>query len=117
MAILASYVLTSSGIGFLVMLVTDAEARRFVADHYGRRAGDVHLLGAGERSRAYAFILDGQQAVIRFGDHVEDFRKDQVMAAYRSAALPIPAVIEIGAAGDGYFAVSDRAPGQLLDGH
>ena len=38
------------------------------------------------------------------------------MAAYSSAALPIPAVIEIGAAGDGYFAVSERAPGELLDG-
>jgi hygromycin-B 4-O-kinase len=98
------------------MPMTDAEACRFVADHYGRRAADVRLLGAGEWSRAYRFVLDGRDAVIRFGDHVEDFRKDQVMAAYSCAALPIPAVIEIGAAGDGYFAVSDRAPGELLDG-
>lgn len=77
---------------------------------------DVHLLGAGEWSRAYAFILDDRQAVIRFGDHVEDFRKDQVMAAYSSAALPVPAVMEIGVAGDVYFAVFDRAPCELLDG-
>jgi hygromycin-B 4-O-kinase len=54
--------------------------------------------------------------VIRFGEHVEDFRKDQTMAAYSRAALPIPAIIEIGAAGDGYFAVSERAPGEPLDG-
>jgi hygromycin-B 4-O-kinase len=98
------------------MPVTDAEARRFVCDYYGRRAGDVHLLGAGEWSRAYVLFLDGREAVIRFGDHVEDFRKDQVMAAYSCAALPIPAVIEIGAAGDGYFAVSERAVGEPLDG-
>lgn len=97
------------------MSVTDAEACRFVADHYGRRAAGIRLLGAGEWSRAYGCVLDGRDVVIRFGDHVEDFRKDQVMAAHSSAALPIPAVIEIGTAGDGYFAVSQRAPGELLD--
>jgi hygromycin-B 4-O-kinase len=98
------------------MSVTDAEACRFVAGHYGRRATGIRVLGAGEWSRAYGFVLDGRDAVIRFGDHAEDFRKDQVMAAHTSAALPIPGVIEIGAAGDGYFAVSQRAPGDLLDG-
>ncbi len=98
------------------MPITDAEACRFVAGHYGRRAADIRLLGAGEWSRAYGFVLDGCDAVIRFGDHVEDFRKDQVMAAYSCAALPVPPVIEIGAAGDGYFALSQRAPGELLDG-
>jgi hygromycin-B 4-O-kinase len=87
-----------------------------VAGRYGRRAADIRLLGAGEWSRAYGFVLDGRDVVIRFGDHVEDFRKDQVMAAHSSAALPIPAVIEIGAAGDRYFAVSERAAGQQLDG-
>lgn len=98
------------------MAVTDAEARRFAAEYYGRRAGEVRALGAGEWSRAYAFVLDGREAVIRFGDHVEDFQKDQVMASRSCAALPIPPVIEIGAAGDGYFAVSERAQGVLLDG-
>lgn len=97
------------------MPVTDAEVRGFVAKHYGRRAADVRALGAGEWSQAYAFVLDGREAVIRFGRHVEDFRKDQVMAARSSPPLPIPAVFEIGAAGDGYFAVSERAYGELLD--
>jgi hygromycin-B 4-O-kinase len=96
--------------------VTDAEACRFVAGCYGRRAADVRALGAGEWSRAYAFVLDGREAVIRFGQHVEDFRKDQAMAAHSCAGLPVPAVTEIGAAGDGYFAVSERAYGDLLDG-
>jgi len=97
------------------MPVTDAEAFRFVASYYGRRAADVSVLGAGEWSRAYAFVLDGREAVIRFGHHVEDFRKDQVMAAHSSASLPVPSVLEIGAAGDGYFAVSERAHGDPLD--
>jgi hygromycin-B 4-O-kinase len=96
--------------------VTDAEAFRFVADYYGQRATGVSVLGAGEWSRAYGFALDGREAVIRFGRYVEDFRKDRVMAAHSCAALPIPSVLEIGAAGDGYFAVSERAHGDLLDG-
>ncbi len=96
-------------------MITDAEAARFVAGHYGRRAAGLHPLGAGEWSRAFALTLDGEERVIRFGDHVADFRKDEVMAAYSSQALPVPAVTEIGPAGDGYFAVSERAGGELLD--
>jgi hypothetical protein len=52
--------------------VVDASAaQRFVADRYGTRAGSVTLLGAGEWSRAHAFVLDGRPAVIRFGAHGE----------------------------------------------
>lgn len=98
------------------MLTTDAEAGSFIAGHFGARASDVRPLGAGEWSRAYAVVLDGREAVVRFGDHVDDFRKDQAMARHSRATLPVPAVIEIGTAGDGYFAASERAPGELLDG-
>jgi hygromycin-B 4-O-kinase len=98
------------------VLVTDVSARRFVVGHFGSRATDVYALGAGEWSRAYAMSLDGRGVVIRFGDHVEDFRKDRVMAAHSCAALPIPAVIEIGAADGGYFVVAERVVGEPLDG-
>ncbi len=90
-------------------------ARDFVARRYGARAACVHPLGAGEWSQAYALTLDGREMVIRFGGHVEDFRKDQVMADRSSQVLPVPAVTEIGPAGDGYFAVSEQARGTLLD--
>jgi hygromycin-B 4-O-kinase len=98
------------------MPTTDLMARRFVAQYYGSRATGVRALGAGEWSQAYAMALDGRAVVIRFGDHVEDFRKDQVMAAHSSQTLPIPLVLEIGAAGDGYFAVSEHVAGKMLDG-
>jgi hygromycin-B 4-O-kinase len=97
------------------MLLTDADVGRFFADQFGGRATDVRVLAAGEWSRAYACVLDGHEVVIRFGDHVEDFRKDQVMAARASARLPIPPILEIGPAGDGHFAVSERVHGQPLD--
>jgi hypothetical protein len=62
----------------------------------GDRAADVRVLGAGDWSRAYSLVLDGREAVIRFGRHGEDFRKDQVMAPHNSPASPIPQIIEIG---------------------
>ena len=99
-----------------------ADARRFVAETYGERATILHALGAGAWSQAYAFTLDGQPAVVRFGHYVDDFRKDQAMAAHSCPALPVPAVTEIGRAEIGpagigavYFAVSERAPGRILN--
>jgi len=93
----------------------EAAARRFIAGRYGDRASGLTLLGAGEWSRAYAFTLDGQAAVARFGAYRDDFAKDQVMARFSSPGLPIPAVTEVGRTAHGYFAVSARAPGMLLD--
>jgi len=97
------------------MLVAESAVSDFMAGHFAGGATDVRPLAAGEWSRAYAFVLDGRQAVIRFGDHIGDFRKDQVMAARSSPALPVPAILDIGSAGDGYFAVSERASGGPLD--
>lgn len=92
-----------------------AEAQRFADRVYGRRATRLTALGAGEWSQAYAFDLDGKPTVIRFGRYADDFMKDRVMAACSSSALPIPAVIEIGDTDTGFFAVSERAPGQILN--
>jgi hygromycin-B 4-O-kinase len=91
------------------------EAQRFVTRTFGDRATRLTPLGAGEWSVAYAFNLDAKPAVIRFGNYVEDFRKDRAMAAYSEKALPVPAVIEIGETDTGFFAVSERAPGQVIN--
>ena len=93
----------------------ESGVRRFLADRYGDRASGITLLGAGEWSRAYAFTLDGRAAVARFGAYGDDFAKDQVMARFSSPELPIPAVQELGRTAHGYFAVSERAFGMLLD--
>jgi hygromycin-B 4-O-kinase len=93
------------------------QAGAFLQRRYGARAGQPVPLGAGAWSRAYAFTLDGQELVARFGAYVEDFEKDQRMAAHASAALPIPEVVEIARTDvdDGYVAISRRAHGTFLD--
>lgn len=79
------------------------------------RAGPLRPLGAGEWSRAYAFTLDGQELVARFGAYVEDFEKDRRMGAYSCSRLPIPEVLDVRELADGYCAISRRAYGRFLD--
>jgi hygromycin-B 4-O-kinase len=90
-------------------------ARQFVGEHFGDRAQNLAPLGAGEWSQAYSFLLDRQEMVIRFGAHLDDFKKDRAMGAYSSTILPIPRVLEIGETQNGYFAVSEWVAGVHLD--
>ncbi len=91
------------------------EAVEFVSTYYGARASTPELIGAGDWSQAYAFTLDGQEAVIRFGQYGEDFAKDALMGELATESLPIPRVLEMGETSTGYFVVSERRHGQFLD--
>jgi len=93
--------------------VSDAEA--FLVARLGRDASEVSPIGHGEWSRAYAFRRGGAEYIVRFSTLDEDFRKDRIAARYSSRALPIPAIVEIGESGGGFFAISERAPGGFLD--
>lgn len=90
-------------------------AQEFVRRRYGDRASELEVLGAGEWSQAYAFRLDGREAVICFGAYGDDFAKDAVMAGYSSPCLPIPRILEHGRTDWGYFAVSECVHGAMLD--
>ncbi len=93
----------------------DLMASQFLRDHFGNRVRGCAPLAAGEWSRAYALELDGRDAVVRFGAFREDFEKDRVMGRYGSADLPIPAVLEVGEAPFGFYAVSERVRGQSIE--
>jgi hygromycin-B 4-O-kinase len=87
----------------------------FVAGRYGARATVPVPLGAGEWSRAYAFALDGEPVVGRFGAWGDDFAKDALLGALSTPRLPAPRVLDLGATPEGYFAVSQRRYGEFLD--
>jgi len=87
----------------------------FLNGHYGQPAESVQPLGAGEWSQAFAFRRAGKDYVVRLGTHGEDFTKDQQAAQFASSHLPIPRVLEVGEALGGYFAISERACGHMLD--
>jgi hygromycin-B 4-O-kinase len=90
-------------------------AREFLRAHLGQDVGPVELVGEGWWSRCFGFRYRDRDLVIRFGRHVDDFRKDQRASAFTSAALPVPEVVDLGDAFDGYFAISTRAYGVPLE--
>ncbi|WP_145138943.1 phosphotransferase family protein [Paenibacillus sp. Y412MC10] len=90
-------------------------AVRFINSRFGSRAKDIAPVGAGDWSTAYGFTLDGQEMVIRFGTHVEDFQKDQVMGSLAPPMVPVPEVTLIGETSEGFYAVSRRVRGGHLD--
>jgi hygromycin-B 4-O-kinase len=91
------------------------QVRQFLAGRYGDDVGDVQLLKGGCWSAAYAFRSGERDRVVRFAPEDSSFRKDQVAASYASKRLPIPRVELIGEAFGGYFAISERAFGEMLD--
>jgi hygromycin-B 4-O-kinase len=90
-------------------------AARFLGERYGDRAESVAELVGGDWSRAYSFRLDRRDLVARFGRHLEDFVKDRKAMAFARPDLPVPAVIEVGEALGGYYAISERRFGVFLE--
>jgi hygromycin-B 4-O-kinase len=95
--------------------VDQQSAALFLVERYGAGVTDVAELGAGDWSRAFSFRQDDRDLVIRFGRHLDDFRKDQKAVAFTRAELPVPAVLEVGEALGGYYAVSERHFGTFLE--
>lgn len=93
--------------------VNDAE--EFLRAGLGLDVHDVEQIGIGAWSRCFGYRAVGDDFVVRFGDHVDDFEKDRIAHAYAGPDLPIPEVLDIGEAFDGYYAISSRAPGSPLE--
>ncbi len=95
--------------------VTIEQAQTFLQTHLAAPPQDLALIGAGAWSRCFGYRVNDAEYAIRFGAHVEDFRKDPRAAAFVTADLPIPNVFEIGEVLGGYFAISQRAYGAPLE--
>ena len=92
-----------------------SQAQLFLADTLRADPVKVELIGEGAWSRCFGFQRGEQELVIRFGNHKDDFEKDQMAHAFGAPGLPIPEVLEIGSAFDGYYAISTRARGIPLE--
>jgi hygromycin-B 4-O-kinase len=97
------------------MPVDRRQATAFLKQRFGPSAQNLAAVGRGEWSTAFAFDLHAEPCIVRFGAHVQDFAKDRRTARFRSDALPIPNVIEIGEAFGMHYAVSERLPGGYID--
>lgn len=95
--------------------INDKQARAFLNDHLGTNLAETEIIGEGAWSRCFAFQHDNQDLVVRFGNYVADFQKDKLAHAYASPDLPVPKVLNIGEAFDGYYAISTRSYGVPLE--
>lgn len=92
----------------------ETAARAFLRERFGADAR-VDVMRPGEWSAAYSVRTADAELVARFSAYDEDFEKDAHAARWRSPALPIPPILEWGPAGDGYYAVAERRPGEHID--
>jgi hygromycin-B 4-O-kinase len=91
------------------------QVQAFLASHFDHASSHVVRIGEGAWSQCFGFRSGDQELVIRFGQHVDDFRKDQLASTYRTPDLLIPEVLDIGQAFDGYYAISTRVQGVPLE--
>lgn len=81
----------------------------------------VQRLAGGLFSRAYAFSSGGRDYVLRINTAAhadESLAKDEYAGRhFSSPELPIPRVIARGRTDDGFFAISEQAPGRTLAEH
>jgi hygromycin-B 4-O-kinase len=95
--------------------VDTARVETFLRERYGPDIGALLPFDQGEWSKAFAFRQDGRELVAKFSALEEDFAKDRFAGRWRSQALPIPRVLELGEAFGGYFIVSERLHGGFID--
>lgn len=75
----------------------------------------LEALSGGFWSAAFGYRVDGRDLVIRLGSVREGFEADRDAMAYDGPDLPVPAVLEIGDAFGGSYAISERKPGRFLE--
>jgi hygromycin-B 4-O-kinase len=78
-------------------------------------AVDIEPLGSGEWSKVYSFRTGSDEYVVRLGSYLEDYEKDEVAAAFAGPDLQVPAIVELGEALGGAYAISVRIHGEPLD--
>lgn len=80
---------------------------------------DLQPLTGGFFSRAFAFVADGREYVIRVNPAIharESFAKDDyAWRHFASPDLPIPRIVATGETAGGYYAISERVTGKTLD--
>jgi aminoglycoside phosphotransferase (APT) family kinase protein len=87
----------------------------FLETRHGEPVADVELLSGGSWSAAYGYHVGDRELVLRLGQSVEWFAIDRAAMDYARDGLPVPAVVDIGEAFGGAYAISERYRGRFLE--
>lgn len=95
---------------------TKQQVERFLSDNFTRDISEVSYLDKqGEWSQAFSFLQDNKPFIIRFSGFQDDFLKDKIAYDFNSNYLPIPRLTSNGQALSGYYAISERVFGEVLE--
>ena len=97
--------------------LTTEQVLTFLAERHGDGPiRDLESLSGGFWSSAFAYrTAGGRELVVRFGQLRDGFDAECTAMAYAGPDLPVPEVLEVGAAFDGAYAISERAHGRFLE--
>ena len=87
--------------------------RAFLSERF-ELVSDVEELQPGGWSSAYSFRSGQHDLILRVGDHAEDFNKERYASTWHVAGVPVPEVLDLGEAFNGFYIVSQRHEGQKL---
>ena len=94
--------------------LTAEEARSFLHAR-GHEATDLRPLTGGLWSTTFAFQEHARDYVVRFHERRDDLEKDRLAERWRSPALRIPHMVEIGDHEGGGYGIAERVAGTPLD--
>lgn len=97
------------------MKYTKESVQEFLQTIYRGEISKVNTASGGDWSQAFFFEVGGQSKVIRFSQADEDFLKDKFAHRFNSPNLPILEIEAIGKAFDGYYAISSKIEGEMVD--
>jgi hygromycin-B 4-O-kinase len=89
--------------------------QRLLETRTGSSVTDLERIPHGEWSTAYRFRQGGRTLVVRFSRYREDLDKDRFAARWSSDALPIPSILELAEAPEGWLAISEWVAGAYLE--
>ena len=91
------------------------QVEQLLRDLHGEAVEGLEPLDGGFWSSAFAYRLGPRELVLRLGDLPEGYEMDRDAMAFDGPDLPVPAVLDIGAALGRTYAISERRHGRHLE--
>lgn len=95
--------------------LSPAAVEAFLVKWHGLPVMDLEPLSGGFWSSAFAYRVEGQEFVVRFATDRAGFEADRTAMGFDGHDLPVPAVLDIGDAFEGAYAISVRHRGRFLE--
>jgi hygromycin-B 4-O-kinase len=91
------------------------QVQQFLIYQASPEVENIEAISKGEWSEAFSYSINEKHFVVRFNKSRENFDRDKRACSFSSERLPVPEILDIGKAFDGFFAISEKIEGEFLD--